>query len=102
MTLTASPRPSPRTEAGYLRCEPGGKGLVPQHDQRYYTTCIAIVTLQGSASFAVHAAPQSARTSSTSEPPSLGASSRCAAGHRRASPTPRPYHRVDARPTDHS
>jgi len=34
-------------EASYQRYQPGGNGLPPHRDQRYYAFCIAIVTLQG-------------------------------------------------------
>ncbi|BDD83492.1 hypothetical protein TPB0596_32550 [Tsukamurella pulmonis] len=46
-------------EASYQRYEPNGNGLPPHRDQRYYATCIAIVTLTGSARFAIHAGPGS-------------------------------------------
>ncbi|WP_214403225.1 hypothetical protein [Pseudonocardia lacus] len=42
-------------EVSYQRYTAGGNGLPPHRDQRYYATCIAIVTLRGSATFAVHA-----------------------------------------------
>jgi hypothetical protein len=41
-------------EVSYQRYTAGGNGLRPHRDQRYYGTCIAIVTLRGSATFAVH------------------------------------------------
>jgi hypothetical protein len=41
-------------EVSYQRYTAGGNGLPPHRDQRYYATCIAIVTLRGSATFAVH------------------------------------------------
>ncbi|MGH3910322.1 MAG: hypothetical protein ACRDRM_05780, partial [Pseudonocardiaceae bacterium] len=42
-------------EASYQRYLPEGNGLPPHRDQRYYGFCIAIVTLQGAARFAIHA-----------------------------------------------
>lgn len=48
-------RASPRNEASYQRYFPEGNGLPPHRDQRYYGFCIAIVTLQGAARFAIHA-----------------------------------------------
>jgi hypothetical protein len=41
-------------EVSYQHYTAGGNGLPPHRDQRYYATCIAIVTLRGSATFAVH------------------------------------------------
>ena len=41
-------------EVSYQRYSSGGNGLAPHRDQRYYAVCIAIVTLRGSATFAVH------------------------------------------------
>ncbi|MBP1161590.1 MULTISPECIES: hypothetical protein [Rhodococcus] len=42
-------------EASYQRYLPGGNGIPPHRDQRYYASYIAIVTLQGTATFAIHA-----------------------------------------------
>ena len=41
-------------EVSYQRYIPGGLGLPPHRDQRYYLFCIAIVTLEGSATFGIH------------------------------------------------
>lgn len=41
-------------EASYQRYEATGRGLPPHRDQRYYTGSIAIVTVDGSATFAAH------------------------------------------------
>ncbi|MCO1657326.1 hypothetical protein [Pseudonocardia humida] len=41
-------------EVSYQRYTAGGNGIPPHRDQRYYAACIGIITLRGSATFAVH------------------------------------------------
>lgn len=81
-------------EASYQRYVPGGNGLPPHRDQRYYAFWIAIVTLTGATTFAIHAsrALDDVVTLWTTQPdqvillrgwrPDIGTD-------------PRPYHRVD-------
>lgn len=81
-------------EASYQRYVPGGNGLPPHRDQRYYASCIAIVTLQGAATFAIHAtrAVDDVVTQWTTK---VGDVILLRGWQPHADTDPRPYHRVD-------
>jgi hypothetical protein len=69
-------------EVSYQRYTATGNGLPPHRDQRYYATCIAIVTLRGSATFAVHGSRERGDVV-------------LLRGWSPGDDDPRPYHRVD-------
>ncbi|GAA1177658.1 hypothetical protein [Pseudonocardia alaniniphila] len=81
-------------EASYQRYLPDGNGLPPHRDQRYYASCIAIVTLQGVATFAIHAsrAYEDVVTQWTTQPGQVILLRGWQADNSR---DPRPYHRID-------
>jgi hypothetical protein len=81
-------------EASYQRYQPGGNGLPPHRDQRYYASCIAIITLQGAATSAIHASRMHGDV--TAEWNTHPGQVILLQGWQPQGPDdPRPYHRVD-------
>jgi hypothetical protein len=80
-------------EVSYQRYTASGNGLAPHQDQRYYGTCIAIVTLRGSATFAVHGSRDRADVLAewTTGPGEVI----LLRGWSPGPDDPRPYHRID-------
>lgn len=84
-------------EASYQRYA-SGQGLSPHRDQRYYISCIAIVTLEGNATFGIHASRR--RNDVVDEWVTAPGEVVLLRGWKPARRSDgRPYHRVDA-PTD--
>ena len=81
-------------EVSYQRYTAGGNGIPPHRDQRYYGTCIGIITLRGSALFAVHASrdPDDVVAEWTTRPGEVILLRGWQPG---PGDDPRPYHRID-------
>ncbi len=77
----------------YQRYPATGNGLPPHRDQRYYATCIAIVTLRGRARFGVHGSRDRGDviTGWTTSPGQVI----LLRGWSPGDDDPRPYHRID-------
>jgi hypothetical protein len=91
----ATVRPFTPNEASYQSYTCDGNGLPPHRDQRYYVHAIAIVTLDGEATFAVHSTAD--RNDVIAEWRSTPGQVVLLAGWDPDAPgDPRPYHRVDA------
>jgi hypothetical protein len=87
-------------EASYQRYVVGGRGLPPHRDQRYYISCIAIVTLVGEATFGIHGTRR--RSDVVDEWVTSPGEVVLLRGWRPARRSDcRPYHRVDAPSTGH-
>jgi hypothetical protein len=80
-------------EVSYQRYTATGNGLPPHRDQRYYATCIAIVTLRGTATFGVHGSRE--RTDVVAEWTTGPGQVILLRGWSPGDTDPRPYHRID-------
>jgi hypothetical protein len=83
-------------EVSYQRYTATGNGLPPHRDQRYYATCIAIVTLRGSATFGVHGSRE--RDDVIAEWTTGPGQVVLLRGWSPGDDDPRPYHRIDPPP----
>jgi hypothetical protein len=80
-------------EVSYQRYPATGNGLAPHRDQRYYATCIAIVTLRGRARFGVHGSRE--RADLVAEWTTGPGQVILLRGWSPGGDDPRPYHRID-------